>query len=124
LRVFVGLFVMLHGLVLPVMAVVPAPDADPPVMGGFWTKSWLLGSGPAVKTAIYAASALSALVLIAAGLSVLGVLPEAWSRGLWIGGAALSLLAILVFWNNWLVVGVIINLVMIGIALAGVFPAS
>jgi len=113
---------MLHGLVLPIMAVVPAPDADPPVMGGFWTKSWLFGSGQPVKSAIYAVSVLSALVLIAAGLNLLGFLPAAWSRGLWIGGAALSLLAILVFWNNWLVVGVIINLAMIGVALAGVFP--
>ena len=121
MRTAIGIFIILHGLVHPIMAVVPQPMEEqtasaPPVFGGFWTTSWLLGDGPTVKTLIYVLSALVALVLIAAGIGFIGSQP--WTEIAWLAGTVLSLLLIIVFWNNWLVVGVAIDLALLAVPFA------
>lgn len=115
-RLLIGIFIILHGLVHPIMAVVPQPledqtDDNPARLGGFWTGSWLLGDGPQVKTAIYALAALTALVLFAAGIGFVG--PQSWANVVWLAGAGLSLMVLVVFWNTYLVVGIIIDVLMI-----------
>lgn len=116
IRLLIGIFVILHGLVHPIMAVVPQPieeqtDDNPAELGGFWTRSWLLGDGPNVKAAIYVTSALTALVLFAAGIGFLG--PQPWTKTAWLAGAMISLASLVVFWNIYLVVGIIIDVLMI-----------
>lgn len=117
-RIIIGIFVILHGLVHPIMAVVPQSTEEqtagaPPVFGGFWTTSWLLGEGPTIKALIYILSALVALVLIAAGLGFIGEQP--WTEIAWLAGTVSSLLLLLVFWNNWLVVGTVIDLALLAV---------
>lgn len=114
-RLLIGIFIILHGLVHPIMAVVPQPveeqtDDNPATLGGFWTGSWLLGDGPHVKFAIYALATLTALVLFAAGIGFVG--PQSWAQAAWLAGAGLSLTVLVVFWNTYLVVGIIIDAVM------------
>ncbi|MBN1122311.1 MAG: hypothetical protein JXJ17_14635 [Anaerolineae bacterium] len=117
LRIIIGIFIILHGLVHPIMALVPQPIEDlkneAPIIGGFWTESWLLGKGPAVKTTIYVMAALAALVLLVAGIGLIGSHP--WAKPVLIAGAGLSLLLLLLFWNLYLVVGVLIDLIILGL---------
>ena len=117
MRIIIGIFITLHGLVHPIMAMVPQPMEEQtgarPVFGGFWTTSWLLGEGPTIKTLIYILSALVALVLIAAGLGFIGKQP--WTEMAWLAGTVLSLLLLIIFWNNWLVVGTLIDLALLAV---------
>lgn len=115
-RIFIGIFIILHGLVHPIMALVPQPaeeqsDTNPPVVGGFWTTSWLLGKSPAVKGTIYTLAALTALALSVAGIGFMGM--QSWARMVWGAGAGLSLLLLVVFWDIYFIVGVVIDTLMI-----------
>jgi len=115
-RVLIGVFIVLHGLVHPIMALVPQPaeeqsDEKPPVVGGFWTESWLLGDGPSVKVALYVFSSLAALVLFVAGIGFLG--PQSWAKTAWLAGAGLSLVVLVVFWDIYFVVGIVIDVLML-----------
>ncbi len=60
----IGIFLILHGLVLPIMALVPSDKVENAPVGSFWTESWLLGTGPEVKLAIYILSAVEALAQV------------------------------------------------------------
>jgi len=120
-RVLIGIFIILHGLVHPIMAFVPQPveqqsDDNPPVLGGFWTKSWLLGDGPGVKRLIYGLSITTAAILAIAGLGFIRSQP--WAMVAWLAGAGLSLVTLTVFWNIFLVVGIAIDVLMIVAAFA------
>lgn len=119
-RLFIGIFIVLHGMVHPIMAGVPQPaekqtDDNPPVIGGFWTESWLLGDGPVVKGAIYVLATLVALVFLAAGIGFMG--PQAWAEPALLAGIGMSLVLLVVFWNNWLVLGIVIDLALLAIPL-------
>lgn len=114
-RLLLGLFIIAHGLVHPILAAVPgpAPAGAPPVPGSFWTQSWLFGRGPAAKATLFIFTGVTALALLAAGLSLLNVLPGAWTPALWAFGAALSLATLVLFWHPWLVLGIVIDLAML-----------
>ena len=110
----IGLFIIAHGLVHPILAFSPTPDSDPPEVGGYWAKSWLLGDGSSTKTMIYIGSTIACVLLVLAGLSLMDwIIPQAWWNTLCIMGAALSLLVLVVFWHNWLVVGVVIDIALL-----------
>ena len=120
-RLFIGIFIILHGLVHPIMAVVPQPmeeqsDDNPPVIGGFWTQSWLLGDGPTVKGAIYPLAVLTAAVFLVAGIGFIG--PQTCAKPALFAGIGLSLLLLIVFWNVWLTLGIVIDLVLLAISLS------
>lgn len=126
-RTLIGLFIIAHGLVHPILAAAPAPAAGgaQSIAGSFWTQSWLFGRGSAAKAALYVFTSITALALLAAGLSLLHVLPGAWAPALWAYGAALSLATLILFWHPWLVLGIAIDLAMLatvqfaGAALSG-----
>lgn len=118
-RLFIGIFIILHGLVHPIMAVVPQPteeqsDDNPPVIGGFWTQSWLLGDDSTVKGAIYTLAALTAAVFLVAGIGFMG--SQTWAKPALLAGTGLSLLLLIVFWDIYLVVGIVIDALMISAA--------
>jgi hypothetical protein len=118
LRIGIGVLVILHGLVHPIMAIVPQrienqSAENPPILGGFWTGSWLLGESATVKTLIYLFSALAALVLLVAGIGFINSL--SWAKAMWIAGAILSLLVLIVFWDRYFIIGVAIDIVMLTI---------
>ena len=119
-RLFIGIFIILHGLVHPIMAVVPQPteeqsDDNPPVIGGFWTQSWLLGDSPTVKGAIYTLAALTAAVFLVAGIGFMG--SQTWAKPALLVGTGLSLLLLIVFWNVWLTIGIVIDLALLTVSL-------
>lgn len=118
-RLFIGILIILHGLVHPIMAVVPQPteeqsDDNPPVIGGFWTQSWLLGDDSTVKGAIYTLAALTAAVFLVAGIGFMG--SQTWAKPALLAGTGLSLLLLIVFWDIYLVVGIVIDALMISAA--------
>jgi DNA-binding transcriptional LysR family regulator len=119
LRILAGIFVILHGLVHPLLAVIPPPkeehtDEHPATMGSFWTKSWLFGEGPKAKIVLYALSALAALALLVAGITFIAL--ASWAKAAWLGGAGLSLLVLLVYWKKDFVYGIGIDGLMIAAA--------
>ena len=116
LRILVGVFVVLHGLVHPLLAVIPPPgeehtDEHPATMGGFWTTSWLFGEGPKVKIVLYVLSGLAALALLVAGIAFIARSP--WARNTWLAGAGMSLLVLVVFWKKDFVYGIGIDALMV-----------
>jgi hypothetical protein len=119
LRILVGVFAILHGLVHPLLAVIPPPGEEhteehPATMGSFWTKSWLFGEGPKAKIALYVLASLAALALLAAGIVFIARAP--WAKAAWLGGAGLSLLVLVVFWKKDFVYGIGIDALMIAAA--------
>ena len=90
--------------------------SNPSVVGSFWNKSWLLGERPFVKTVNYVLSGIAALFLLLAGLGFIGfIVPQAWWQTLWIVGAGVSSLVLVVFWHPQFYWGLIINAVMLGL---------
>jgi len=115
LRIGIGIFLILHGLVYPLMAVIPAPNDESSKMGEFWTHSLLFGSGPRVKTLIYAVSIVAALILIVSGVSFMA--KASWWRAAWIAGAGFGLLTLIVFWQKDWWIGVLINVALLAVVL-------
>ena len=116
LRVVIGLVVIAHGLTHPILSIIPDSQTEGAPVGTFWNKSWLLGEKPFVKSVIYGLSGLAALLLLFAGLSFMGFLvPVAWWRTLWITGAGVSGLLLIAFWHPWFFVGLIIDIVILGL---------
>lgn len=125
LRIVLGIFFILHGLVHPIMALVPAPNQNPPILGDFWKRSWLFGDGPAIKAMIFILAGLCFVVFLAAGLSLMGIIfPVAWVKGLILAGAIISLVTLIVFWNTWFVVGIVINIALLIAAFAVKWPVN
>ena len=113
-KIWIGLFLIAHGLVHPILALSPAPESDSAEVGGFWASSWLLGDGSTIKTIIYIGSALACVLLVLAGLSLMDwIIPQTWWNTLGIMSAAISLLVLIIFWHNWFVIGVAINIVLL-----------
>jgi hypothetical protein len=125
IRIIVGLVVIAHGIVHPILATVPDAEIDAAPVGSFWNKSWLLGETLFVKNAIYTLSGLAALLLLLAGLSLMGVfVPAEWWQVLWVAGAAASGFLLIFFWHPWFFLGLVIDAVMIGLLfVSGFSPA-
>jgi hypothetical protein len=114
IRILIGLFLIAHGIVHPLLAIIPEPGTESTTIGEFWTRSWLLGEGRGVKIAIYVLSGLAALVFLLAGLSFMGIIvPQAWWRTLWLAGAAFSLVLLIVFWHKDWQYGVAIDVALL-----------
>jgi len=116
LRIVIGFFVIAHGFVHPLLAVIPDDKIEDAPAGTMWTESWLLGGKPFVKTALYIFTGITAFLLLLAGLSFVGfIVPRAWWQTLWIIGAGVSSFVLIVFWHPRFYRGLIINAVMLGL---------
>ena len=116
LRIVIGLFVVAHGLVHPLLSIVPDDKVEDAPAGSMWSKSWLFGEGRFAKTVNYVLSGLAALALLLAGLSFIGfIVPQDWWQTLWIIGAGVSTFELVVFWYPRFYWGLIINAVMVGL---------
>ena len=117
LTLLLALFLVAHGAVHPLLAALPSRDAAA-VPGAFWTKSWLLGSGPAAKRGIWLGSIITAALFVLAALSMLDWLfPSEWARTLLVASASVSLLVLLVFWFREFILGILIDLAVLALVL-------
>jgi hypothetical protein len=115
--ILIALFLLAHGIVHPILAYVPSRDAAQ-VVGGLWTKSWLLGNTPTTKQLIWIGSIVTSVLFALAALSLLGwIIPQDWWRALTIAAAASSLLVLVVFWFTEFFIGVIIDVALLALVL-------
>ena len=121
LKTVVAIFLILHGLTHAIMAMVPSPNAPDAGFATFYSGlgSWLLArlglDGSATKTTAILLSAIATLGFVATGLALWGVLvPFGWWRALAIASAAVSLLLVFVFWDRYLIVGLLIDVAILG----------
>ena len=114
LRTLVAVFVMLHGLVHAILAMVPSPKAPNQgfAMFLFGEGSWLLPglTKSTGQTITITAAMIATIGFVAAGLALFGVLiPFDWWPALAIGSAVVSLLLLGAFWDMNLIVGLLID---------------
>ena len=116
LKTIVAIFVILHGLTHAIMAMVPNPKAPDAGIATFYPGlgSWLLArlgfSESTTRTTAILLSVIATLGFVATGLALFGILvPFDWWRTLAIGSAAVSLLLIVIFWDPYLIVGLLID---------------
>ena len=114
LKTIVAILLILHGLTHSILAMVPSPKASKPVFATFFSGfgSWLLTglSELASKTIAIVLAVIATLGFIAAGLALFGVLvPFDWWRVLAIASAVVSLLLLVIFWDPYLIVGLLID---------------
>ena len=122
-KIFIGVFLIAHGLVHAALAVAPNP-ADPDAKpGAFFTaseRSWLLPqfglNDSTIRWIGITLVTLSTLGFVLAGLGVFGEpgLVDIWRTAAMIS-ACVSLLLLVLFWHRWLPVGVLID---VGILIA------
>jgi hypothetical protein len=110
----VAIFLILHGLVHAILAMVPNPKEPGSGFATFFSQSWLLsGLGlpqSAGRSIAILLAAIATIGFIAAGLALLNILvPFDWWRSLAIASAVVSLLLLVVFWNTYLIVGILID---------------
>ena len=115
LKTIVAIFLILHGLVHSILAMVPSPKAPGGGIATFYPGlgSWLFTglSEQASKTIAILLSVIATLGFVATGLALLGALvPFDWWRVLAIASAAISLLLVAIFWDPYLIVGLLIDL--------------
>ncbi len=116
-------FLLLHGLVHGILALVPNPNAPEEGVGTFFSGrigSWLLtGLGLSESTSKTIASVLAVIATIGfvtVGLALFGILiPIDWWRTLAAASAAVSLLLVVTFWHPYLIVGFLIDVAVIAI---------
>ena len=118
MKTIVAIFLILHGLVHAILAMVPNPDSADPVFATFFSRSWLLSglglSESAAKPMAIILAAMATIGFIAAGLGLLDILvPFDWWRTLAIASAVVSLLLLLLFWHPYVIVGVVIDVVIL-----------
>ncbi len=135
MRIAVGLILLVHGLITVAIATgsfARGPGVPNPGWLSWWPsalgRSWLLDGLGLESTAAATAGALlwlvGGLALVAAGLGVFGLLvPVAWWRGLAIGGAVVSLLALLLYLHPYYVLGIGINAAILAALLWAHWPA-
>ena len=118
LTTIIGVFIILHGLVHAGLAAAPNPDDPESKPGQFFTapaRSWLfqrLGvSEGVVKWVGIGLVALSTIGFVIAGLGVLGIfgLGAVWPP-VAIASAVISLLLLVIFWQRWLILGILIDI--------------
>lgn len=114
MRVAIGIFFLLHGLVHPGLAAAPVEGGRPFTFLTSPAHAWLfrsLGMGDgAIRNIGNALWVLATIGFLLAGMSMLHWLPFAWWRALAGASAALSLALLLLYWHPWLVVGTLLNL--------------
>jgi hypothetical protein len=118
MKTIVALFLILHGLVHGILAMVPDPNAPGAGFGTFFSRSWLLAglglSESAGRPIAIVLAAIATIGFIATGLALLDILvPFDWWRALAIASAVVSLLLLVIFWNLYLIVGVGIDVVIL-----------
>lgn len=126
-RIFIGAFLILHGLVHVGAASAPAPGEEDKGAFRFFLgedRSWLLRSiGVGDGTAWWIAIGLIAAATI--GFVIAGVAIFAgfsvW-RDIAVISAALSLLLIIMFWNRYLPVGLALNVAIMVLLLTSTWP--
>jgi hypothetical protein len=109
-------FLGMHGLI-HLGYVTPAPP-DPKYPFSL-SKSWLMTSlglpGPTVRAIGIILSALTVIGFMLTGLATAGVVvPQGWWTRLTMFSAAASLLLLILFWHTWLVLGILIDLALMG----------
>lgn len=112
-KFLLAFFLLAHGLVHPLLAYVPADD-DETNIGGKWTNWWLFGDGPTTKSLIWGTSSITALIFALAAISLIGVLPREWFNTLAVLAAGSSLAVLVVFWYSEFILGIVIDLIIIG----------
>jgi hypothetical protein len=113
-KTIVAIFLILHGLVHVILAMVPDPNEPGAGFATFFSQSWLLnglGLSPSAGRPIAIILAVIATIgFVTAGLALLGfMVPFDWWRSLAIFSAVVSLLLLVVFWNTYLIVGILID---------------
>lgn len=114
LRTIIAIFVILHGLVHAILAMVPNPRAATPVLGTFFSGfgSWLFTglsetNGQKIATTL---AIIATIGFVASSLAFLDVLvPFDWWRALAIAAAVVSLSLLIMFWDMYLIVGALID---------------
>jgi hypothetical protein len=116
LRLVIGFIVVAHGLVHPLLAVIPDDKVEYAPAGSMWTSSWLFGEGRTAKTLLYVLTGITAFILMLAGLSFIGfIVPQSWWQTLWVAGAGVSSLVLIIFWHPRFYWGLIIDAVILGL---------
>lgn len=115
-KTIVAIFLILHGLTHSILAMVPSPNTPGAGVATFFPGlgSWLLTrlglSESTTKTSAILLAVIATLGFAAAGLALFGILvPFDWWRALAIASAAVSLLLVLIFWDLYLIVGLLID---------------
>ena len=115
MKTIVALFLILHGLVHAILAMVPNPEAPGSGFATFFSRSWLLGNlglpESAVRTIALILAAIATIGFVATGLGIL--VPFAWWRPLAMASAAVSLLFLIIYWNSYLIIGVAIDILIL-----------
>jgi hypothetical protein len=123
MKIFVALFLILHGLVHIILALVPSPGADEPVFATFFSNSWLGLSESAGKPLAFILAALATVGFVAAGLGLLDFLvPFDWWRTLAAVSAVVSLLLLVIFWHPYVIVGLLIDVLILVVVLFTDWP--
>lgn len=110
----VAIFLILHGLVHAILALVPDLHAPEEESSRFFFRSWLLSrlglSESVAKPIAIILTAIATIGFIATGLALLDLLvPFDWWRNLAIASAAVSLLLYFIFWHRYLIAGIVID---------------
>ena len=119
LRILIGVLLLLHGVIHGILAVLPNPEADQPIVATFftgWAGSWLrnLFSGGALQVIALVLAAIAGIGFLAAGLAMFDVLlPHEWWRALAIAASVVSLVLCALFWNIYLIVGPVVAIAII-----------
>ena len=116
LKTIVAIFLILHGLTHSILAMVPSPNTPNAGVATFFPGlgSWLLTglglSESASKPIAIVLSVIATIGFVAAGLALFGILvPFDWWRILAIASAVVSLLLVVIFWDPYLIVGLLID---------------
>ncbi len=122
MKIIVALFLILHGLVHGILAMVPKPDAAEPVFATFFSNSWLLRrvglADSAGRPLAFILAALATGGFVAAGLGLLDFLvPFDWWATLAAVSAVVSLSLLIIFWHPYVIVGVVIDVVVLVVVL-------
>jgi hypothetical protein len=114
-KYLLGLFFIVHGLI-HLSFVSPQPPVTPgaPTWPFSITHSWLGLPANILKSLGITLAIISAIGFFLVGLSYLGIIvPTEWFRALALVSAVCSFILIATFWNNWFVVGILIDVVII-----------
>ena len=122
MKTVVGVFLVLHGLTHSILAMVPSPKTPNEGFATFFSGigSWLLPklSTPASRALATALAVTATLGFVAAGLALLSVVvPFGWWRALAIAAALVSLLLVGFYWDQLLIVGLLIDIVVLAVLL-------
>lgn len=116
-KLLLGFLFAAHG-VIHLGYVTPAP-ADPNYPFSL-DKSWLSINIGLNSSTVHAFGLLLAIITVAgyalAGLSAAGIIvPQAWWQTLTVIASVTSLLLLVFFWHNWLILGVVIDVVLLAL---------